>query len=146
LNKLSLKNSKIVSNKIIQLDEPEQKDPFKAGCISFFLPGFAFGQLYNEQNWKFYRHIGITGGCAFRYIRVLTAYQYGRTRQQSWGMVGNIFCCIVLTGLGALVMVVPVDNKQIRLQKYRSDVMNRIKLGFNVDMNKQLKINFAFEL
>ncbi len=155
LNKLSLSNSKIVSNKIIQLDEPEQKDPFKAGCISFFLPGFAFGQLYNEQNWKFYRHIGITGGCLLlgalgvvnvgispegdQYTTITS--ENGCLEYLSVAFAGNWIWSVV----DAVVSAVEI-NKQIELQKYRSDIMNRLKLGFNVNKNKQLKINFAFEL
>ena len=155
LNKLSLSNSKIVSNKIIQLDEPEQKDPFKAGCISFFLPGFAFGQLYNEQNWKFYRHIGITGGClllgALGVLNVGINPAGGPVHNNHVGewllgislvaFAGNWIWSVV----DAVVSAVEI-NKQIMLQKYHSDILNKIELGFNINKNKQLKINFAFEL
>ena len=42
----------------------ENKNPFQAGIASFIVPGFAFGQLYNEQYDKFAIHVGITLGCA----------------------------------------------------------------------------------
>ena len=155
LNKLSISNSKIVSNKIIQLDEPEQKDPFKAGCISFFLPGFAFGQLYNEQNWKFYRHIGITGGCLL--LGTLGVLNVGIN--PAGGPVHNNHVGEWLLGISLVAfagnwiwsvvdaVVSAVDiNKQIELRTHHSDIMNRLKLGFNVDKNKQFKINLALEL
>ena len=154
MNKLSLKNSKIVSNKIIQLDEPEQKDPFKAGCISFFLPGFAFGQLYNEQNWKFYRHIGITGGSlligALGVANIQISMGGGHTDNTTAGWLLGIAAVIyagnwIWSVVDAVVSAVEI-NKQIELRKPRSEIMNRLKLGFNVNKNKQLNLKFAFEL
>jgi hypothetical protein len=37
-------------------------------------------------------------------------------------------------------------NKKVRLQKYRSESHDKIKLGFSSDRNKKLRLNFTLDL
>ncbi len=129
-----------------------EKSPFLAGTLSFIVPGFGLGQLYNGQTNKCLIHSQFHIPCDYLAVVIyLKTDRYVGPEAQDNGpdCLICLFLVFTTTGYGASLMLLHQlnkINKQIKLQKYRSDIMNRIKLGFNVDKNKQLNLKFAFEL
>lgn len=58
LNDLKLKNNRIIN--IHQNNIQNYKSPFLSGVLSFFVPGFALGQFYNEQYTSWIIRLGIS--------------------------------------------------------------------------------------
>lgn len=152
LNELRLNHNAAFSDTLKSTQTLTEKSPFLAGTLSFIVPGFGLGQLYNQQDGKFFRHAGISVGCilltylAFEHNIIEIGFGGG---SKNGGMLFALF--FLYLGNWAWSIMDASDsayeiNKQIKLQKYRSDIMNRIKLGFNVNKNKLLKINLEFSL
>ena len=143
--KLSLMKSSVVlndSNKVTL----HEKSPLLAGSLSFIVPGLALGQFYNEQYFKGILHIGISGlavGMFFSAINI----GGGSSDKTTIGYAGFLLYLSnwLYTVFDAMVSAENI-NKQIMLQKYRSDILNKFKLGLTVDKNKNLNLKFAFEL
>jgi len=146
--KLKESTSVLADSQKTQLTE---KSPYAAGYLSFLLPGLGAGQLYNEQNGKFIRHIGISAGLI---VFTILAFEF------DWMNVGidankntGIFFTVAGLYIGNWVWSV-VDavssakkiNKQILLQKYRSDIMNKFKFGLTFDKNNNLNLKFSVRL
>jgi TM2 domain-containing membrane protein YozV len=152
LNELRLRQDVTFTDTIKSTQILAEKSPFLAGSLSFIVPGFGLGQLYNQQHGKFIRHAGISVGCiVFTYMAI--KYNLIEIGFEGEGKNEGMLFALFFLYLGNWVWSImdaadSADeiNKQIMLQKYRSDILNRIKLGFNVDKNKQLNLKFAFEL
>ncbi len=126
----------------------EEKYPIYAGVASFILPGFALGQLYNEQSWKFGRHIAITGGCL-----LIGALGVANLRISMGGAPTDNTTADWLLGISAVIfagnwiwsivdaVVSAVDiNKQIERQ--RKTGYNKIRLNFAPGIGRNNKPNF----
>jgi len=146
--KLKESTSVLADSQKTQLTE---KSPYAAAYLSFLLPGLGAGQLYNEQNSKFIRHIGISAGLI---VFTILAFEF------DWMNVGidankntGIFFTVAGLYIGNWVWSV-VDavssakkiNKQILLQKYRSESLDKFRFGFSLDKSNNLKLKFAIGL
>ena len=125
-----------------------EKSPFLAGTLSFIVPGFGFGQLYNEQPIKCLIHSAISIPCIILAVVSLphTNIVEPGTGNGPFLISFSVFTINWIWSIVDAVISANNINKQVMLQKYRSDIMNRIKLGFDVNKNKQLNLKFAFKL
>jgi len=129
-----------------------EKKPFAAGVLSFILPGLGAGQLYNEQNGKFIRHIGISAGLI---VFTILAFEFDWMQIDFGGSHENqgIFFAVAGLYIGNWVWSI-IDavnsaneiNKQAELQKYHSDLLNRLRFGLTYDKNKNLNLKFSVRL
>jgi hypothetical protein len=146
LNELRLKHDATFSDTINSAQRLTEKSPLLAGTLSFIVPGLALGQFYNGQILKGVLHVSITG---LGFVLFLSGMgpEGSNSSGKSTAYAGFLLYLgnWIYTTFEAIAAAENI-NKQIMLQKYRSDILNRIKLGFGVNRNKQLRINFAFEL
>lgn len=149
-DKLSLKKSSVVfkdsSNTLLT-----PKNSLLAGSLSFIVPGFALGQLYNGEKNKFFIHSLISTGFIFTYIMTggkLTEFNLAGAESINLAGIALMIAYTINWTWSVVDAVKSANeiNKQIKLQKYRSDFMNKIKFGLTFDKQKQLNINFNFEL
>ena len=153
LNELKLHNSYSLQNdtgKTILTP----KSPLLAGTLSFIIPGLSLGQIYNNVPSKVIRHLSISLGSFTLLILAGELKWYhldiacGASNHDTW-----IPYSLAIIYLGNWVWSV-VDavitanniNKQIKLQKYRSGVLDKFKFGLTLDKNRHLNLKFAFEL
>jgi TM2 domain-containing membrane protein YozV len=144
--KLNYKNSFFTDTTKTVLTE---KNPLLAGTLSFIVPGVGLGQIYNGQEEKFHIHSLISLGCWFLFF----ASGGNFNEFALWGPDGiNFgFGLALLAYAGNWVWSV-VDaivsandiNKQVKLQKYRSNTFGKIKFGLIVNERKQINIKFVF--
>ncbi len=122
-----------------------EKSPLLAGLLSFIVPGLALGQFYNEQYFKGILHIGISGLGFGMFLSAINPG--GSSNNTSIGYAGFLLYLSnwIYTIFDAMASAEEI-NKQIKLQKSRSSIMNRIKFGFTLNKKKQLNLKFAFEL
>lgn len=122
-----------------------EKSPLFAGSISFIVPGLALGQFYNEQIFKGLLHVGISG-IGF-YLFISGSGMHGNSESRTIGYTGFILYLSnwLYTIFDAIASADNI-NKQIKLQKYRSGVLDKLKFGLTLDKNKNLNLKFAFEL
>lgn len=146
LSNLTLKNN--ITDTVKSAQTLTEKSPFLAGTQSFIVPGFGFGQLYNEQPIKCLIHSAISIPCI-----ILAVVSLPHTNIVEPG-TGNgpfliSFSVFTINWIWSIVDAVISANKinsQVRLQKNNSDIFDKINFGLTVDKNKQLNLKFAFEL
>ena len=141
LSKLRLPHN--ITDTINSTQTLTEKSPLLAGTLSFIVPGLALGQFYNGQILKGVLHVSISG---MGFVLFLSGMGPGGSNT-STAYAGFLLYLgnWIYTTFEAISAAENI-NKQIKLQKYRSDIMNRVKLGFNVDKNKQFNLKFAIEL
>ena len=130
------------------------KSPFLAGTLSFIIPGLSLGQIYNNVPSKVIRHLSISIGSFTLLILAGELKWYrmdiacGANNHDTWipFTLAFIYLGNWVWSFADAVITANEINRQIKLQKNRSDILNRIKLGFGVNRNKQLNLKFAFEL
>lgn len=122
-----------------------EKSPLLAGTLSFIVPGLALGQFYNGQILKGLLHVAISGlGIAlfFSGFDIGGGHHYSTMTTLGFLLyLGNW----IYTTFEAVAAAENI-NKQIKLQKYSTDVMDRLKFGLTVNKNKQFNLYFAFDL
>lgn len=122
-----------------------EKSPLLAGTLSFIVPGLALGQFYNRQILKGMLHVAISGlGIALFFSGFDMGGGHDYATMTTLGFLlylGNW----IYTTFEAVAAAEKI-NKQIKLQKYRSDVMDKLKFGITINKNKQLNLKFAFDL
>ena len=150
-------NFKLKENSGIPADSQKkqltEKSPMLAGTLSFIVPGFALGQLYNGQTSKFFAHslisfgtitalilssgkliqIDITGGGGGKGVGLFLALVFIYTANWVWSTVDAVNSAHDI-------------NKKVMLQKYRSDILNKFGFGLSYDKNKNLNLNFSVRL
>ena len=148
INNLKLKeNPGILSDS--QKTQFTEKSPYAAGYLSFLLPGLGAGQLYNEQNGKFIRHAGISAGLI---VFTIMAIKYdlmnvGIDANKNTGIFFTVAGLYIGNWVWSIVDAVSSAkeiNKQVMLQKYHSDIIN--KFGFGLSFNKNNKLNLKFSV
>lgn len=152
---IPLKNLKLKENKSVSTDTIKsnltEKSPLLAGTLSFIVPGVGLGQMYNGQEGKFLRHSLISLGCVLLYFMsggTLNGFVLAGTEGINFSMA---FVLLAYTGNWAWSVVDAIVsanniNKQVKLQKYRSDIHDKIKLGIILNKNRKLNFNFVYEL
>lgn len=154
-----LSNLKLKETSYLSADSQKvlsEKSTLLAGTLSFIVPGFAIGQLYNGQTNKFLTHTIISTVCITTFL--ITAryagFPVGGNSEGNRANLGGVLMFLsaitfagnyVVSVADAVVSAVNI-NKKVRLQKGRSDIINKLRLGFTVNRNKQLNLKFAFEL
>ena len=148
LNELKLKENKSVSIMMKKNYDYLPKKPVVSGLLSFIVPGFGFGQLYNEQPIKCLIHSAISIPCIILAVVSLphTNIVEPGTGNGPFLISFSVFTVNWIWSIVDAVISANNINKQVKLQNYRSDAMNRIKFGLNVDKNKKLNLKFVFEL
>ena len=135
-----------------QKTQMTEKSPFAAGFLSFILPGLGAGQLYNEQNGKFIRHIGISSGLvvftilAFEFDWMQIDFGGSHENQGIFFTVAGLYIANWVWSIVDAVSSANNINKHVMLQKYRSESTDKIRFGFLLEKNKKLRLNFAFDL
>ena len=159
INKAQFKNQlSLQHNSVILIDTNKntpklsEKDPLLAGTLSFIVPGFAIGQYYNGQINKFFVHSLISTGLILSFISLHGKFSdinfFGRERTGSIGSIAYMLAYStnwIWSIVDAIVSAKEI-NKQVILQKYRSESPDKIRLGFSLDQNKKLRLNFAIGL
>lgn len=142
--KLKLKETSTVFNDSNKITLTE-KSPLFAGSLSFIVPGLALGQFYNEQIFKGLLHIGISG---IGFYLFLSAFNpAGSSNNSSVGYAGFlIYLSNWFYTIFEAIASAEEINKQIKLRKYRSGVLDKFKFGFTLDKNKNLSLKFALDL
>jgi hypothetical protein len=162
-NQLSLKqHSSLFIDTTKSVRKLTEKEPALAGFLSFIAPGFALGQLYNGEQGKFITHaiIGVTCLSTFiisAHFIVFDLNPGGNTSDHNEKNNSNIagallfFSAVIFAGnyiitIADAIVSASNINKKVRLQKYRSESTNEIRLGFSLDQNKKLRLNFGINL
>jgi hypothetical protein len=156
-DQLSLKqNSSLFIDTNKNVTKLSEKSPLLSGMLSFVVPGFAVGKFYNEQISKFFIHSLISTGLILSFISLHGKFS-------NINIFGNIFSNERTITIGSIAFMLAfstnwiwsiVDavgsakeiNKQVLLQKYRSDKFNRFQFGLTSDGKKTLKFKFAINL
>jgi len=122
-----------------------EKSPLLAGSLSFIVPGLALGQFYNEQYFKGILHIGISGLGFFLFISSIGPE--GNSKTNTRALTGFLIFLTnwLYTTFDAMYSAEQI-NKQIKRQKYRSDIFDKLMFGLTLDKNKNLNLKFAFQL
>jgi hypothetical protein len=153
-----LNNFKLKENSGILNDSQKtpmiEKSLFGAGFLSFFIPGLALGQFYNGQENKAFIHIAVSAGLiTFTIIYTsMTNYHFNIfERTSSKGSAPLTIAVIAFIGnwlwsITDAVISAHKINEQVKLQKYSSDILNKIKLGLSFDKNKNLNLKFSVSL
>ena len=141
LTSLKLNESKALSSSIhLTNDEKNVKDPVIAGELSFIVPGFGIGQIYNGQPEKALIHTSITvtsfiiaaislGGISF-------SLGGSTSRDKSWGVAPFLISFGVFTvnwiwSVVDAVISANDINKKARLKKYRAQKNMRLISGLD---------------
>jgi hypothetical protein len=137
-------------------DEKNVKDPVIAGELSFIVPGFGFGQIYNGQPEKATIHVGVTVGCILLFLAGASGIHFnvgGNTvEDENQSPLGPL---VVITSIAAFAgnwvwsvvdAVISANdiNKKARLQKYRTQKNNKIYFGIRLDRNLRFKAALYF--
>jgi TM2 domain-containing membrane protein YozV len=153
---LKLNEDKSSSKLYQNYEEENVKEPVIAGELSFIVPGFAIGQMYNGQPGKAFIHIGVTAGSFFLFLAGVSGIHFnvgGNTvedeNQSPLGPMLVIASVALFTGnwvwsvVDAVVSANDI-NKKARLKKYRTLKNNDIKFGIGLDKNLRFKavVNF----
>ena len=131
-----------------------EKSPVLAGVLSFAVPGIGLGQVYNEEYIKSIIHSSISIACFLTFYIAATHGAIKLNIVDSGPSKGVGY--FIIPALGYLInwtysivdAIISANNinKQVKLQKYRSDIMDKIKFGLTLDKNKNLNLKFIFEL
>jgi len=155
LNETKLRNTTgfltDTTKKKIKLTE---KSPLLAGSLSFIVPGLALGQIYNNVPSKIFRHLSISIG-SFALLIIAGEFGWfrldiacGANNHDTWIPYSLIFIYLgnwIWSVVDAAVTANDI-NRQIKLQKYRSGIFDKLMFGLTLDKNKNLNLKFAFEL
>lgn len=139
------------TKRIIRLSE---KSPFLAGGLSFFIPGLAFGQLYNKQPEKFFVHLGITGASVLGAVLGIANFRFnvgGQTSNDGNTTIGPVIFLIsagVFAGNWIWSVVDAVIsandlNKKVRLKYNRTFKTNNINFGIGLGRNNKPNFNIS---
>ncbi len=129
-----------------------EKSPLFAGAVSFIVPGFAVGQLYNGQTNKFFTHSLISTGLIVSFFMLegkpSDINLFGTPRTISMGSLAFMLAYTINWTWSIVDAVISANNinKQIKLRKYRSGVLDKLKFGLTIDKNKNLNLKFVLEL
>lgn len=154
INAQYLREQKLIYNISLSKDSVQKlspKSPLLAGTLSFIVPGFALGQFYNGQTNKFFVHSLISFGLATAWGIHRKSFKYfGIVGAESIDLFGGLLIIIYATNWiwSTVDAVVSANNinKQIKLQKYHSDIIDKLNFGITVNKNKQYNLKFAFDL
>ena len=161
---IPLKNLKLKENKSVSTDTIKSnltdKSPALAGALSFIAPGFALGQLYNEQYGKFITHgtIGVVSLTAFiismHYVEIKLDMGGGKHEDDgNSNTAGAIafFSAVIFAGnyiitVADAIVSAQNINKQYQQQRNRSMLEQRLIFGFTLEKNNQLKFKAILNL
>lgn len=158
LKSLKLNDEKTSSLTLYQNDEEENvKEPVIAGELSFIVPGFAIGQMYNGQPGKAFIHIGVTAGSFFLFLAGASGIHFnvgGNTaedeNQSTLGPILVITSIAVFTGnwiwsvVEAVISANYINKKARLLKKYRAQKNHEINFGIGLDRNLRFKAALYF--
>ena len=122
-----------------------EKSPLLAGTLSFIVPGLALGQFYNGQILKGMMHVAISG---LGFVLFMSGFDVGGgTSNHGTAIAGFViylgnWIFTTFEAIGAAEEI----NKQVRLQKYRSDLINKFRLGLVMNKNGQFNLKFVLDL
>ena len=135
-----------------QKTQMTEKSPFAAGFLSFILPGLGAGQLYNEQNGKFIRHIGISSGLvvftilAFEFDWMQIDFGGSHESQGIFFTVAGLYIANWVLSIVDAVTSAKEINKKVMLQKYRSGLINKFGFGLSYDKKNNINLKFSVKL
>jgi hypothetical protein len=121
------------------------KSPLLAGTLSFIVPGLALGQVYNGDYLKAILHTGISGAA---FVMFASGMNPGGGSDKHGTAIAGFVLFLgnwIYSTFEAIASAENI-NKQIKLQKYRSDTLNKFQFGFSFDRDKKMNLKFAFTL
>ena len=133
-----------------QKTQMTEKSPYAAGYL--FLPGLGAGQLYNEQNGKFIRHIGISAGLivftilAFEFDWMQIDFGGSHENQGIFFTVAGLYIANWVWSIVDAVTSAKEINKKVMLQKYRSGLINKFGFGLSYDKKNNINLKFSVKL
>jgi TM2 domain-containing membrane protein YozV len=129
------------------------KEPVLAGFFSFIIPGFAIGQIYNEQPLKALIHTSITVTSLVIAIISLSGISFSvggsTSNDKSWGAVPFLISFGVFTvnwiwSVVDAVISANDINKKARLKKYRTPKNHEINFRIGLDNDFRFKTALYF--
>ncbi len=131
-----------------------EKSPFLAGSLSFFIPGLAFGQLYNEQPEKFFIHVCVTGASILGAILGIANFRFnfgGSTSNDGNTTIGPVIFLIsaaVFAGnwLWSTIdafHVATMNNRELERQRKTGYRNIRLQLTPGIGKNNEPNFNIS---
>lgn len=120
---------------------------FLAGALSLIGPGFALGQIYNNDWAQFYFHISVSGACLLGTYISLNYYVMG---DMGTGNVLLLGVTMIYTAnwVWSIIDAAATADK-IDRQKFKnkhSGILDKLGFGILLDKNKNLKLKFSIGL
>ena len=140
-----LKVKRNIQDTVKSIQTLTEKSPILAGTLSFIVPGFALGQVYNGEYMKAILYVGISG---LAFALFASGFDVGGgSGEHPTAYAGFVlFLGNWFYSTFEAIAAAEEINKQVKLKKYRSDILNKLKFGFTLNKNKELNLKFAFEL
>ena len=120
---------------------------FLAGVLSLIGPGFALGQIYNNDWTQFCFHITISSACLAGLYISLNYFLNGSFSAGNGVLLGTAFIYTanwVWSVIDAASTADKIDRQKLKTK--HPGIMNRLRFGILYDQNKNLKLKFAIGL
>jgi hypothetical protein len=120
---------------------------FLAGVLSLIGPGFALGQIYNNDWPQFCFHITISSACLAGLYISLNYFLNGSFSAGNGVLLGTAFIYTanwVWSVIDAASTADKIDRQKLKTK--HPGIMNRLRFGILYDQNKNLKLKFAIRL
>jgi hypothetical protein len=123
------------------------KNAFLAGALSLIGPGFALGQIYNNDWPQFYFHITVSSACIAGLFISLNYFVNGSFSAGNGVLLGTALVYManwVWSVIDAAATADKIDRQKFKSK--HSGILNKLGFGILFDQNKKTKIKFAIGL
>ena len=126
------------------------KNAFLAGTLSFIGPGFALGQIYNNDWPQFFFHITISSACI---VGAIVSFGHvfespSENINAGYGLLLGATLIYTANWVWSVIDAASTADKidRQKLKTKHPGIMNRLRFGILYDQNKNLKLKFAIGL